>query len=312
MASISDFWNLTKEFGKEIPNGFRYHGSRISSGIGNFIDLTHGWTRDASGSELTGILDNITGRQAQENIETEWYRDDTRYQRLMADLAAAGINPSTVLGSGGVSPANSGSGSVASNLGTLGALISSIADAGLMSSRRDNLDSQTDKTRAETFKTKLESGILEETGLAQALATLSVTGHTAEEKYQNANKLALEADLYAQKKLTEKEKTTLAEIENKIKKGEFDERMKTGTFSGIMIPFSESQAFGAGIDVSILKNRVGLKGDGSQSTSVSVPIGIIYAAYDKSSPQHDFAIDFISGAFLEDFGSQKKHFTKSK
>lgn len=296
-------------FWSDLKDGASYWSNKISSGINDFGNiLTLG-----GHNRLDDITRNLTGETAQQNIEIERSREDTRYQRLMEDLAAAGLNPSSVLGSsGGAVPSNGVSGSVQSNLGALGGIISAGADAFLTRARHDNIEQDTQKKAAETFKTKLESGILEETGLAQALATLAVTGQTAEEKYQNANKLALEADLYAQKKLTEEQKTVLTEIQLKLANGEYDERMKTGNLSGVMIPFSESQAIGAGIDVSILKNKVGLKGDGSQSTSVSVPLGLIYAAYDKKSPQHNFAIDFITGAFLEDFGSQKKHFTRNK
>lgn len=59
---------------------------------------------------ISGLLNQYTGHQDQQNLETTWHREDTAIQRQIADAEAAGINPMALFpGSPGAPTSSSGS-----------------------------------------------------------------------------------------------------------------------------------------------------------------------------------------------------------
>lgn len=97
-----------------------------TAGIGNLGRLFgHGTKEDSQSSEA--MINNILGSSRQEFLDDRAHtemREDTAYQRAVADMRSAGLNPYTI----GASPASSssssvGSDSVTTKLQTLGYIL---------------------------------------------------------------------------------------------------------------------------------------------------------------------------------------------
>ena len=291
---------------------FSDFGDKFKSGFEKFAN---GITLGGS-SDIYGANKNLLGLQAQDNVEIERQREDTRYQRLIQDLQSAGLNPSSVLGSsGGAVPSNGVSGSVGSNAGALGAIISSIAESGLTMARKDKTEAETQNINEDTWSKKLDNSIKENVGLLQAYANLDLTHSTTDEKRQaflladqqyaiNSNKI-IQSFNDAEKSSYEK---TKVELESKLLKGEFDERSDGMLFSGEIIHISESQLASGKLGVNLKKAGIELGGSGSQSTEHCIPLGVLNAALDENNPRHNDALWAIKNVYLgEDIGTIRKN-----
>lgn len=270
-----------------------WFGSAVQH-VSDFMD----WSRDTSstahdwaynqgtgviGPQATGVIENLTGKTAQDNYLNELEREDTRYQRLMSDLAAAGLNPSSVFGSsGGAIPSNGVSGSVGSNLGAIGQILASGASAYLAPSQKENNNASAAEKTQDAIGKSLDNSIKAKYGVLQAAASLRET--TLKNEAANAG---IVETWQRYKKLYEETKTAkteseISDIKKKLLNGEYDERAETYNFSGATITMSEAQLFSGklGANLGNVAKKLGfdVSSELSQSTSVDVPIGVVSAA----------------------------------
>lgn len=141
---------------------------------GSFGDKFNKWTQnlgswisdaaDSAGKQFLGT--GLTGAQQEANEFTAsredlaWQRsleaDNTKYQRTVNDMRAAGINPMSLTGSVSAAPSYSGASSVstpAGGLANLGSIISMLMETRLLPARIKNLEADSAKKVAEASQT---------------------------------------------------------------------------------------------------------------------------------------------------------------
>jgi len=103
-------WNVGSNWKSNLSDG--YHFGDILGGFYGFNRNTpkeEDITSDLS-SQISSVLSNSRSEYLEDRVHTE-AREDTAYQRAVADMQAAGLNPYTI----GSTPASSSSSSVGEN-----------------------------------------------------------------------------------------------------------------------------------------------------------------------------------------------------
>lgn len=249
----------------------------IQSSVRNFIDYGMQTGENAVGTKVTNIMDNLTGETAQNNFLLELERDDTRYQRLMEDLAAAGINPSSIFGSsGGASPSNGVAGSVSSNIGALGSILAAVADSGLKFNQSERTEAETEGQLIENAIKSIDLAVKSNTALDKALADIANTTantsvlNAAIDKYiAETNKINAEVP----KAEYEAEKSR---IEALLQEQRYKEALEThNTGFQPVIKLTSQQANTIGLN---LVKVFGFKGSSEKLVGVEVPFNVLCKA----------------------------------
>lgn len=171
------------------------------TGLGSMINKLTG--KHLTGAEREANQFSAEQAQIQRDYETEM--SNTAYQRQVADMQAAGVNPALLYGSGasGAStPSGSAPSSVAPNSGTsmseLMQLFMMPAQKRLIEAQASNTDALTDKAKADTEQMKLVNKYypqVTETQIDKMLAEIGVDEERVKEIRSNVNLNDLNAEL---------------------------------------------------------------------------------------------------------------------
>lgn len=200
------------------------------TGLGSLINKLTG--KGLTGAEMQA--NEFTANQAQINRDWEERMSNTAFQRQVADMQSAGVNPALLYGSG-ASGASTPSGSSASsvtpnsgtNLGELMQLFLLKKQGNLLDAQARNTDADTDKKKGETEQLSLINKYyphVTETSLDKTLSEIGVNNERIKEIRSNVdvNQLTL----------------ALGESEKVIKKAEADE---AGSYFKARRAFEEAQ-----------------------------------------------------------------------
>lgn len=289
--------------------------SGLSWGVNKFMGAVDKIGETLLGPKASAALDNVLGITAQKNIEVEREREDTRYQRLQEDLMAAGINPSSVLGGGAVTPSNGVSGSVNSNIGALGSIVSALSNAGLQSKQGDKTQAEIDNIKADTTNKMLDSiskrinnDVMRYTAMEKAVQEVT-SGYIDQEQKRAATKLIVEQYRnYAQQTLTEEQRTLETRARALIEAGKFQEAKSVSHFNNFFVNVSESQLVNAGVDAKFFGNGGSQNLSISQSTTHSIPMSWFVGMQDPtiSEAQRTKYRMLVETLLIEDIGEMSE------
>lgn len=220
-SGISGFLgNLTKALPLVIKNGFNI--SAYKNDISSAID-------SATGANLTGaeIQQNaFNAEQAQLNRDWQTEMSNTAYQRQVADMQAAGVNPAVMYGGAGASGASTPAGNAATgsaHAGNLGDVLKMLA----FEKQLKNMDLQNAgqeiKNEGEQIGNEIKKS---ELSFADAMNAAKLRSYTSnadlnEEQIKNAETYRLEMlskiNLNAEQAKTEGEKRMVYQAESLLK-----------------------------------------------------------------------------------------------
>lgn len=180
---------------------------------------------EMSGAEMQAF--NLNAQEAQKARDWNAEQDNTKYQRQVADMQAAGVNPALAM-NGGVST-QAGSNAMANASTTAVSPMNSVTDFATQVATLKNMRAQEEKTREEAHAVRIQNTVNEVTALKKALADLAVSNATAEEKQTQAK--ALEAEIKVKEsvlKLNDKQYTIYEKTIEKmgIENSNLDNAMK--------------------------------------------------------------------------------------
>lgn len=190
-------WSTFTKMAEETDVGQQF----AQTGLGSMLNKLTG--KHLTGAEREANQFSAEQAQIQRDYETEM--SNTAYQRQVADMQAAGVNPALLYGSGasGAStPSGSAPSSVAPNSGTsmseLMQLFMMPAQKRLIEAQASNTDALTDKARADTEQMKLVNKYypqVTETQIDKMLAEIGVDEERVKEIRSNVNLNDLNAEL---------------------------------------------------------------------------------------------------------------------
>lgn len=135
------------------------HGLK-SKYLKNIIPYGNSLVNAVTGAHLTGAqqeANTFEAEQAQKQMDFQQQMSNTQYQRGVADMQAAGVNPALVYGaghSGASTPSGAMAASESPGSPDVVGLLGQIANLKLLGAQKRNLEAQTGKTLAETDLTK--------------------------------------------------------------------------------------------------------------------------------------------------------------
>lgn len=178
-----------------------------------------------SGAEMQAF--NLNAQEAQKARDWNAEQDNTKYQRQVADMQAAGVNPALAMNGGVSTQAGSNAMANASTIAT--SPMNSVTDFATQIATLKNMRAQEEKTREEAHAVRIQNTVNEVTALKKALADLAVSNATAEEKA--AQTKALEAEIKVKEsvlKLNDKQYTIYEKTIDKmsIENSNLDNAMK--------------------------------------------------------------------------------------
>lgn len=175
------------------------------------------WLAGQTGSRLTDAqqqANEFTAQQATLAWNRQIQADNTKYQRQVADMQAAGLNPILAAGAGASTPAASAGSSVSPGSATLNplAIIDLLSTLGLRKAQTKNIEANTEKTGSETVAQRLLNNYIEESerlrleglGLANQL-----TGVQVKSVYKQMDLIDQDINLRLKQAKTEEERAAL-------------------------------------------------------------------------------------------------------
>lgn len=137
------------------------HGIRDAvSSVANSSPVNN-WIKGTTGSGLTNSeiqQNDWNAQQAQEQRAWEEHMDNTKYQRQVADMAAAGLNPAMMMGQGYSASAPSGAAASGGDAGTpSGGLLDSILSVIFAKQRMSNLRAEGEVLKSQANKNNAEA-----------------------------------------------------------------------------------------------------------------------------------------------------------
>lgn len=155
---------------KYTPIGWQFSlWKNLFKGVSNF-SLSNGVTsllNKVTGASLTGAeqqANAFTAQQAQNQMDFQERMSNTAYQREVADMKAAGVNPALLYGSGSngaTTPSGASGASVSPSPGDFVGLLGQIANLSLLKAQKRLLDEQARKTSNEADKTAVDTKMVE-------------------------------------------------------------------------------------------------------------------------------------------------------
>lgn len=201
----------------------------------------------AAGTGAVSTLFNLATMWAQNKFNSDqaqiarnWNQqmDNTKYQRQVVDMKAAGVNPALAMNGGVTTQATSnvaaqGATPAYMNLGAIAQMAQSISAARLNDAQAENIKADTEKKRADANKSEAETiGINIDNAFKEEFNQLEIEGkklvnsRTEEEIKQigeNINKLKAETDLAIKQAKTEEEKVRLMITQEALNKANADQ-----------------------------------------------------------------------------------------
>lgn len=175
------------------------------------------WLAGQTGSRLTDAqqqANEFTAQQATLAWDRQMQADNTKYQRQVADMQAAGLNPILAAGAGASTPAASAGSSVSPGSATMNplAIIDLLSTLGLRKAQTKNIEANTEKIGSETVAQRLLNNYIDESeklrlegiGLANQM-----TGAQVKSVYKQMDLIDQDINLRLKQAKTEEERAGL-------------------------------------------------------------------------------------------------------